>query len=249
VAPIIPTGLAGTANSELGIEPTTTPVPFPAYSQAPDGSYPCPMLRGLSIGESTVGVASDSGLSVFDQTTGTLLHKNFRSTFDAPQPPQLLGDVVVQQIEPTSTDNTQKGLAQLIATNARSEKLMWATEIPVQNTNRPVIFRASGHHENTMLHIVSPQAIIALNSAGKAIWRTPPGEEQSDKPPDYFGSIGVTDTSVVATSRKSFSGFDRLTGRKQWKRSITGAHTAFVQPTNSHRVVAITINAFKTSGD
>jgi outer membrane protein assembly factor BamB len=160
-----------------------------------------------------------------------------------------LGDVVVQQIEPESSDNTQKGLAQLIATDVRTDRLVWTTEIQVQNANRPMTFRASGQRENAIVYIVSPQAIAALSLEGKQLWRTPPVEERSDKPPDYFGSIGVTDTSVVATSRKSFSGFDRLTGRQQWKHSITGPHSAFLQPANSHRVVAVTFNAIKTSGD
>jgi outer membrane protein assembly factor BamB len=137
----------------------------------------------------------------------------------------------------------------VIATDARSDALIWTTQIPVLDSNRPLAIRSSNNRVNSTVHVVSPLAIFTFDETGESIWRTPGIKVNSEAPPDYFGTIAVTDTSVIVTSRSSFSGFNRLTGKPSWNRSIVGQRTATIQETNSHRIVAITFNTFRTSGD
>ncbi len=229
------------ALAQAPISPPTTIAM--GIAQAPDGSYPCPTLRKVALSETLVGVASDSRLMIFVRETGEQLGRAFDSPYGAREP-QLLGELVVQQVAPT--DEGPFNVARLVATDPRTGQVAWTKEVPKRIEEGPMQFVASNPPGNKpSVHIQTSQTLITLDEAGKELWRTPPAPPRKYDQPEYRGVLSVTQHAVVASTPDGFVGFDRLTGSQLWKRSIGGTRNAYVQSPSSNRTIAISFLRYR----
>ena len=233
------------------VAPPTTASPFPPPTplsavplQAPDGTYPCPLLRSLTLGRSLVAVASDGRTLVFDRATGKQVGRPFDSTYGFSYAPTLLGDLVVTQGAPT-TD----GFVSFTAVDPRTSIEAWTEHVSLGQASTPARFIASSYTadagDQTLL-VAGGNALVTLDRAGETMWEQRPVSSPTvDARPPYFGSVAVSGDAIVVQIANGFAAFDRTSGKALWRRDIGAGRNPQIQITNTARTIAINFTRYR----
>jgi PQQ-like domain len=195
--------------------------------QPPDGSYPCPALRGVSMSRTLVGVESDNRFMVFDRATGATIGKPVDAT---PTPlARLLGNFTVRY----DFDN-------LIAEDPKTGMVAWKLPIPSGLKFFAYQFETSQTND-PYAYFLSPGKLTAIGQDGKIRWATNRGQQTSQ--PGFIGgssrvNLTVSRSTVVALTTTGVNGYDPITGDLLWKRRF-GYRTLGLQVGSTNRVVAV----------
>ncbi len=212
--------------------------------QAPDGTYPCPLLRSLTLGRSLVAVASDGRILVFDRATGKQVGRPFDSTYGFSYAPTLLGDLVVTQGVPT-TD----GFVSFTAVDPRASIEAWTEHLSVGQASTSARFIASSDAadaaDQTLL-VAGGNALVMLDQTGKTMWEQRPALSPTvDARPSFYGSVAISGDVVVVQTEKGFAAFDRTSGKELWRRDIGAGRNPLIQIANTARTIAITFTRYR----
>jgi PQQ-like domain len=198
--------------------------------QAPDGSYPCPALRNVSMSNSLIGIESDNRFMVFDRATGQVVGKPQDAT---PSPlARLLGDLTVRY-----------DFVALIAEDPRSGSAVW--KLPISSGFELFAYQfQTSQTDNPYTYFLSPEKLTGIAQDGKVQWVAKPKKQNGADQSRFIGgssrvNLTVTGAAIVALTTSGVNGFDPITGNLLWKRDF-GNRTLGLQTGNTNRVVALT---------
>jgi PQQ-like domain len=236
--PLAPTRVNVTIPPPISLAPSPdplAPLPLPvprsrSMLQAPDGSYPCPTLRRVSVSNSLVGIESDNRFMVFDRASGRFVGRAQDAT-DSPFP-RLLGDLMVHY-----------DFDALIADDPRSGSVVWKLPISSGFDLSSYQFQTS-QTDNPRAYFLSPDQLTGIGLDGKVGWVAKPEKQNGADQSRFIGgrsrvNLTVTGAAIVALTTSGVNGFDPTTGNLLWKRNF-GSRTLGLQTGNTNRVVALT---------
>ena len=235
--PSAPTRVNATISPPVPLAPSPDPLPPPlpvprrrTLPQAPDGSYPCPTLRRVSVSNSLIGIESDNRFMVFDRATGQVVGKPQDAT---PSPlARLLGNLTVRY-----------DFNALTAEDPRSGSVVWKLPIPSGFELFAYQFQTS-QTDNPYTYFLSPEQLTGIGLDGKAGWVAKPEKQNGADQSRFIGgssrvNLTVTGAAIVALTTNGVNGYDPITGTLLWKRDL-GNRTLGLQTGNTNRVIALT---------